>query len=844
MIRGIPFSSLLNAKQFYYSPVAFLVLASLLSAEFIKDAKADDFFNPYALDKRGMQSIADVDTLAVFSKQSGQIPGKYTVEVYLNNDFIELTEINFVSVGDNELSPELTKKQWLDWGVNPNFSSELSGLADDANVDKITNYIPDARVKFDFSQQKLLISIPQIAIKSTARGYVPPEQWQQGMRALTLNYGLSGSKTWQNESEGQNVNFLRLQSGTNMGAFRLRNYSVYSQSNSERHWESISTYLERDIAALKSQFTVGQVASSGDIFDSIQFTGVRLASDESMLPYSLRGFAPVVKGIAQGNAKVTVRQSGYIIYQAYVSAGPFEINDLYPTSGSGNLEVSVEETDGSVQTFITPFSSVPIMQREGQLKYSLIGGKYRDNSTQIKEPQFVQSTLNYGLPLNTTLYGGGLYSPDYLALVLGVGFNLGSLGALSFDITDAKTDFSGDTSRGKSYRFQYAKSLLSSGTSVTLAGYRYSTEGYYDFSEANNEQLVQTRMNKRSRLQVSINQTLGSYGSIYLNSYQQDFWGRAGTEKTTSAGFNSSWNSVTYGVNYAYSDMPGNSKANHLIAFNMSIPFDAWLPNSRINSSMGTDNRGASNMQVGLSGNALDNALNYGIQQSYGNKDQQSNGNLALSYRGSNGTVNGGYSYNSHSQRVNYGVQGGVVVHPEGITLSQPLGETVAIVRAPEADNVAVKNQSGITTNSLGYAVVPYLTPYQRNSIQLDVESLGNNVDLASTSSTVVPTRGAVVWADFETHVGWRALIKLATQGQSIPFGAAVSLVKADSSKAESITGIVGDNGEVYLNGLPAKGRLQVKWGERSDQQCWADFSLPVNKSVSVIQMTAICIAE
>ncbi|MFZ1871829.1 MAG: fimbria/pilus outer membrane usher protein, partial [Chania sp.] len=791
-----------------------------------------------------MQSIADVDTLAVFSKQSGQIPGKYTVEVYLNNDFIELTEINFVSVDDNELSPELTKKQWLDWGVNPNFSSELSGLADDANVDKIKNYIPDARVKFDFSQQKLLISIPQIAIKSTARGYVPPEQWQQGMRALTLNYGLSGSKTWQNESEGQNVNFLRLQSGTNMGAFRLRNYSVYSQSNSERRWESISTYLERDIAALKSQFTVGQVASSGDIFDSIQFTGVRLASDESMLPYSLRGFAPVVKGIAQSNAKVTVRQSGYIIYQAYVSAGPFEINDLYPTSGSGNLEVSVEETDGSVQTFITPFSSVPIMQREGQLKYSLIGGKYRDNSTQIKEPQFVQSTLNYGLPLNTTLYGGGLYSPDYLALVLGVGFNLGSLGALSFDITDAKTDFSGDTSRGKSYRFQYAKSLLSSGTSVTLAGYRYSTEGYYDFSEANNEQLVQTRMNKRSRLQVSINQTLGSYGSIYLNSYQQDFWGRAGTEKTTSAGFNSSWNSVTYGVNYAYSDMPGNSKANHLVAFNVSIPLDAWLPNSRINSSMGTDNRGASNMQVGLSGNALDNALNYGIQQSYGNKDQQSNGNLALSYRGSNGTVNGGYSYNSHSQRVNYGVQGGVVVHPEGITLSQPLGETVAIVRAPEADNVAVKNQSGITTNSLGYAVVPYLTPYQRNSIQLDVESLGNNVDLASTSSTVVPTRGAVVWADFETHVGWRALIKLATQGQSIPFGAAVSLVKADSSKAESITGIVGDNGEVYLNGLPTKGRLQVKWGERSDQQCWADFSLPVNKSVSVIQMTAICIAE
>ncbi len=842
MTRGKPFSSRLTAKRFPYSPVAFLVLASLLSAELIKEAKADDYFSPYSLDKRGMQSVAEVDTLEVFSKQSGQMPGNYTVEVYLNNDFIELTEINFVGAEEGSLSPELTKKQLIDWGVNPNFSSELSGLADDANIDKVANYIPNATVKFDFSQQKLLISVPQIAIKSTARGYVPPEQWQQGMPAFTLNYGLSGSKTWQDGSEGQNANFLSLQSGANLDAWRLRNYSVYSHSDNERHWESISTYLERDIATLKSQFTVGQMASPGEIFDSFQFTGARLASDENMLPYSLRGFAPVVKGIAQSNAKVTVRQNGYVIYQTYVSAGPFEINDLYPTSGSGNLEVSVEEMDGSEQTFITPFSSVPIMQREGQLKYSLSGGKYRENSAQAKEPSFIQPTLSYGLPWNTTLYGGGLYSPDYSALALGVGLNLGSAGALSFDVTDAKADFANETSRGQSYRFQYAKSLLNSGTSVTLAGYRYSTKGYYDFSEANDEPLAQTRMNKRSRLQANVSQTLGSYGSVYLNSYQQDFWGRAGTEKTTSAGFNSNWNSVSYGVNYAYSDMPGISKANHLMAFNMSIPFDAWLPNSRINSSMGTDNRGVNNMQVGLSGNALDNAFNYGIQQSYGNKDQQSNGNLALSYRGSNGIVNGGYSYNSHSQRLNYGVQGGMVLHPEGITFSQPLGETVAIVRAPDAENVAVKNRTGITTNALGYAVVPYLTPYQRNSIQLDVESLGNNVDLASTSSTVVPTRGAVVWADFETHVGWRALIKLAAQGQSIPFGAVVSLVKADSAKEEIVTGIVGDNGEVYLNGLPEKGRLQVKWGERSNQQCWADFSLPKNKNVPMIQTTATCI--
>ena len=50
---------------------------------------------------------------------------------------------------------------------------------------------------------------------------------------------------------------------------------------------------------------------------------------------------------------------------------------IYPTSNSGDLTVKVKEADGSEQTFIQPFSSVAIFQREGHLKYTLSGGEYR-----------------------------------------------------------------------------------------------------------------------------------------------------------------------------------------------------------------------------------------------------------------------------------------------------------------------------------------------------------------------------------------------------------------------------------------------------------------------------------
>lgn len=61
------------------------------------------------------------------------------------------------------------------------------------------------------------------------------------------------------------------------------------------------------------------------IFDSVSFRGVQLASDDNMLPDSLKGFAPVVRGIAKSNAQVTIKQNGYTIYQTYVSPGALRL---------------------------------------------------------------------------------------------------------------------------------------------------------------------------------------------------------------------------------------------------------------------------------------------------------------------------------------------------------------------------------------------------------------------------------------------------------------------------------------------------------------------------------------
>ena len=48
------------------------------------------------------------------------------------------------------------------------------------------------------------------------------------------------------------------------------------------------------------------------------------------MPDSQRGYAPVVRGIAQTNARVRIEQNGSLIYETTVPPGEFAIDDIYP----------------------------------------------------------------------------------------------------------------------------------------------------------------------------------------------------------------------------------------------------------------------------------------------------------------------------------------------------------------------------------------------------------------------------------------------------------------------------------------------------------------------------------
>lgn len=822
-------------------------------------AYSRDYFNPAFLEHPGSHAATATD-LSTFDTDETQSPGRYYVDIYLNENFIEKRNVDFQLVttrnGQKLLQGCLTTEQLKRYGVKTDLNTEFNRAADCADI----TIIPAAEQHFDFQNQKLFISVPQAWVSNAVRGYISPDQWDEGINALMMNYSLNGYRTSGSDDNDDNSDstFIALQPGVNVGPWRLRHYSTLNMQNSggerTQQWSAMYSYLQRDIVALKSQFVAGDSNTSADVFDSAPFRGLQIASDDQMLPNSQRGYAPVIRGVARSNAQIIIRQNGRIAYQTAVAPGNFEITDMYPTGSSGDYDVTVKESDGSEQHFIVPYSSLPILQREGQAKYSLTAGQYRDGNH--AESQFAQATLIYGLPHGMTLYGGSQAANDrYLAFAFGIGQNLAVLGAVTVDNIWSRARFEdGRQENGQSWRMRYSKGVLSTGTNISIAGYRYASEGYntlQDVMEADSGD--DDRYGKRhNRFEATLNQQLGDrLGSLSVSWVKENYWNSAQRMESLGVGYSNSWKQISYSLNYSYNrntwQHSGESNLSEsqtrqndqTFTFAINVPFSLFESHVYAHYALNTRKNGATVNSTSLSGSMLqDNQLNWSLQQSHSDQDGDSAG-FSASYQGRYGDVSAGYNGSPDSQQLSYGFTGGMVAHANGITFSQPITGSAVLVKAPGASDVPVIDQTGVSTDFRGYTVIPNVAPYSRYDISLDSRAFEDDVDLPTNSQPAIPTRDAIVRVEFDVRKGYRSLMTLSQRnGETIPFGATVT---ADGQN-EGNASIVGNKGQVYLSGLTEKGELVVKWGQNAHQRCRAAYRLDPNQlQHGMIMASAIC---
>jgi outer membrane usher protein len=166
----------------------------------------------------------------------------------------------------------------------------------------------------------------------------------------------------------------------------------------------------------------------------------------------------------------------------------------------------------------------------------------------------------------------------------------------------------------------------------------------------------------------------------------------------------------------------------------------------------------------------------------------------------------------------------------------------MAIVEAKDAEGARIATQSGLHVDRWGHALVPGLTPFASNEIEMDPKGLPVSVELRSTSEHAAPTAGAIVRATFETDNPGASVIIRAKRpdGQPVPFGADV----ADA--AGQTVGTAAQGGHVLVRGLKrATGELTVSWADGArQQQCRLTYTLPATvdaKSTAWTTIDSVC---
>ncbi len=779
-------------------------------------------------------------SLGQFVHADYTVPGTYLLDIAVNQRYFGTRSIEFKPGADPQQSYAcLTLDLVQTFGLKPPLLESLPRTANGQCVDLAS--VPGVSIKYLKNLARLAISIPQASFEYDDPNYIPPAAWSNGLNGALLDYRVIANSR-QSSASGNSTRSNSVQSygtaGLNFDTWRVRaDYQAQVRNDSQgddigdKPFQLNRLYAYRALPSIRSKLSVGEDYLNSDVFDTFALRGATLSSDDRMLPPNLRGYAPLISGLARTNATVTVSQQGRVLYSTTVTPGAFSIQDLN-SSAQGTLDVTVREEDGTEQKFTVSTAAVPFLAREGELRYKLSGGQPRLDGARGIEPGFVASELAYGLPHDWTAYGGVLASSGYLAHAVGLGKDLGAFGALSADVTTsrAKLRWNGEQVTGNSYRINYSKHFDGIGTDLRFLGYRFSDKTFTNFSQFIGDPDSYSMNAGKQRYSVILAKSF-PWLSTSLSFDHSTYWDAPDADRVgvSLARSFSLGNVKNINVNLSAYQTRNALQNDSQIYLGVTIPLGG---NSTMSSNIQHSGSGGYAGNVGYSHDTGE-GVNYQVYGGVGDNRYVNAyvGKRTSTYRANASVTTDGSTYSSATGEIDSSLvvtRYGVAAHGNGSN-----GDTRLLVSTDGVPDVAFAGRA--RTNQDGYAVMDGLPSFQAYEARVNMEKLPLNTEVSNPIQRLALTEGAIGYVNFPAGQGHNAFVTLLlADGSAVPFGASIQ----DSNTNKEV-GIVGEDGVTYLLGVKTDARLVARW---DDSKSCALAELPVEDIVTNVSHPLRCL--
>jgi outer membrane usher protein FimD/PapC len=651
------------------------------------------------------------------------------------------------------------------------------------------------KVAFNLNNQSIVFTIPQAYLYDDSDS----AQWDFGEDGARVKYnGNFTQSTEQDLSAFGNVDI-----GLNVGRWRFDSNINASTYGNDHTFSTNNMVASTPISHIRGDLLLGRAQTRSSLFADFGFYGASVRSNSEMVPWALRGYAPVISGIADSNSRITVTQDGYTIYSKIVPSGPYSLDDIAPV-GNGDITVTIMGDSGKKTVNTYPIATLPTLLRPEEYKYNFVIGA-KNNSADIKDAfsssdgVFSLWDIDYGFS-DYTLSAATILHGQYQSVGLGLTKSLGQWGALNGDIAGAAAQYDNETkSNGVSVGVKYAKSFTDR-TDIQLLAYRYQSSGYVEFADFIPSDLDAGIIDrKKSRYEARLSHRLDNY---YINGayWQQRYWGEHGTETGVSLTLNTTlFDQYAVYLNGSYTDNAFNITPDYALSMSVSVPFSFNNTKHYSFNNVGYSEANGLTASSGVSASVNDR-LNYNLNASADANTTSASGsvgyafdavqtNVALSQANGNTSISGSAS-------------GSVIATPKtGLMLTKSASDTVAIVNIK--DIPAVTFNHSLPTNDAGYAVVD-LNSYSNNNIVINPEQVPDDIELLNTSFNVVPTDKAIVYRQFDVAQVQRYILRIKNQRGDVLTGG-----NATEDNGQQV-GFIARNGVLLLNLKNTPETLQI----------------------------------
>ncbi len=773
--------------------------------------------------------------------------GKRDYDIYVNDRFLIHQEVNIVRNENGTLGIQIPAQVIMVQNLR---FDDLPGLGEKMPMDMIEN-LPDliqgAEVKFDTVAGTVRITIPRSWYKHFGlhSDIVPPQRWTYGIPAAILNY--RANVDYQRyDGMSTKHGYLDIDGQFNFGRWRMIANGSFSYNDNgqerEHEFDRGNIYVTRVFGESRTRIRLGEIYTQSFFMDPLPLQGIEFYDDETMLSSVERSYVPVISGIAQSPARISVRQLGRTIFERNVPAGPFSFSDLPGLTSGINLEVTITEQNGQERTYLVPYTTTPLLLRAGRIHFNAAVGRYRDDNDSGSDTPFVfTGGIGYGLPFDASLFAGAQISGDYQGFTAGAAANFGSVGAVSLQFDHSSYNLEQDTfneNNGLRARLQWNKSFQTSGAYISASWRHYLSGRYLMMSDVmswrNRDADYDLGSNYDGALQddatLSLSQPLGKLGSVSLSGSLYKYKDDRSSQNLT-ASYTTNWKGITatFSLQHTRNESTYSQADNETVCFlNLSIPLSIFggynFSRHSINLGLTRADDGTLRTTEGISGSFGDfNSWSYTLSAAQYEDEQSYYASLSKDAEFGRFTLSASRTDSNDSYTGS--IDGSLIATSDGLFPARTISGSSVLIDVPYAPD-AMPALYTVTSRHGNKILVTGLNDYRLNDIEIDPNSIPANVMMPVYIKRVVPADNALLRITFETMRGLQFVPEIHKEdGSTLPFGTLVRIIGHDL--LSGMDTVVNDRSRAYFPSAPITGVVEAIWNEGEERvRCLAPYSL------------------